>query len=236
MLRQYVRPYRGLVAVVMLLQLVSTLASLYLPTVNAAIIDDGVARGDTDTIVELGGVMLVVTALPGRLRRRRGVLRVAGRHGLRAGPARGDVPPRHHLLRARDLPVRRADVVDPHHQRRPADPGAGADDVHRAGDGADHVRRRADHGDSPGCRVVLAAAGERAGAGPGERVDHPPHAADLPQHAAADRRHQPGDARAAVGHPGDPGVRPGAVRTEPLPGRPTPICRTPPWMPAAGRR
>ena len=48
---------------VMLLQLVSTLASLYLPTVNAAIIDDGVARGDTDTIVRLGGVMLGVTAL-----------------------------------------------------------------------------------------------------------------------------------------------------------------------------
>ena len=63
MLRQYVRPYRGLVAVVMLLQLVSTLASLYLPTVNAAIIDDGVARGDTDKIVRLGGVMLGVTAL-----------------------------------------------------------------------------------------------------------------------------------------------------------------------------
>lgn len=28
----------------MMLQLVSTLASLYLPTVNAAIVDDGVAR------------------------------------------------------------------------------------------------------------------------------------------------------------------------------------------------
>jgi ATP-binding cassette, subfamily B, multidrug efflux pump len=42
---------------------VSTLASLYLPTVNAAIIDDGVARGNTTTIVELGGIMLAVTAL-----------------------------------------------------------------------------------------------------------------------------------------------------------------------------
>jgi len=62
LLRQYVRPYRGLVTVVVLLQLVSTLASLYLPTVNAAIIDDGVARGDTDRIIWLGGVMLVVTA------------------------------------------------------------------------------------------------------------------------------------------------------------------------------
>ncbi|MGE2717454.1 ABC transporter ATP-binding protein [Mycolicibacterium litorale] len=63
LLRQYVRPYRGLLSVVAALQIVSTLASLYLPTVNAAIIDDGVARGDTATIVELGLVMLGVTAL-----------------------------------------------------------------------------------------------------------------------------------------------------------------------------
>lgn len=63
LLRQYARPYRGLLAVVALLQLISTLASLYLPTVNAAIIDDGVAEGDLGTIVELGGVMLAVTAL-----------------------------------------------------------------------------------------------------------------------------------------------------------------------------
>jgi ATP-binding cassette, subfamily B, multidrug efflux pump len=63
LLRQYVRPYRRLVAVVMALQLVSTLASLYLPTVNATIIDDGIAKGDTATIVRLGGVMFAVTAL-----------------------------------------------------------------------------------------------------------------------------------------------------------------------------
>lgn len=63
LLRQYVRPYRPLVAAVMTLQVISTLASLYLPTVNAAIIDDGVAVGDTDTIVRLGAVMLAVTAL-----------------------------------------------------------------------------------------------------------------------------------------------------------------------------
>ena len=63
LLRQYVRPYRSLVAAVMTLQLISTLASLYLPTVNAAIIDEGVAVGDTDAIIRLGGVMLAVTAL-----------------------------------------------------------------------------------------------------------------------------------------------------------------------------
>jgi ATP-binding cassette, subfamily B, multidrug efflux pump len=63
LLRQYVRPYRWLVAAVMTLQLISTLASLYLPTVNATIIDDGVTKGDTATIVRLGGVMLAITGL-----------------------------------------------------------------------------------------------------------------------------------------------------------------------------
>jgi ATP-binding cassette, subfamily B, multidrug efflux pump len=63
LLRQYIRPYRRPVAVLMVLQLISTLASLYLPTVNAAIIDDGVSRGDTSTIVRLGAVMLGVTGL-----------------------------------------------------------------------------------------------------------------------------------------------------------------------------
>jgi ATP-binding cassette, subfamily B, multidrug efflux pump len=62
LVRQHVRPYRRLLAVVAALQVVSTLASLYLPTINAAIIDDGVARGDTDRITELGALMLAVTA------------------------------------------------------------------------------------------------------------------------------------------------------------------------------
>jgi ATP-binding cassette, subfamily B, multidrug efflux pump len=63
LLRQFVRPYRWLVAAVMALQLVSTLASLYLPTVNATIIDDGIAKGDTATIIRLGGLMFAVTGL-----------------------------------------------------------------------------------------------------------------------------------------------------------------------------
>ncbi|OBK42036.1 ABC transporter ATP-binding protein [Mycobacterium sp. 1245111.1] len=63
LLRQFVRPYRWLVAAVMVLQLVSSLASLYLPTVNATIIDDGIAKGDTAAIVRLGGLMFAVTAL-----------------------------------------------------------------------------------------------------------------------------------------------------------------------------
>jgi ATP-binding cassette subfamily B multidrug efflux pump len=63
LLRQYIRPYRRLVAVLMVLQLISTLATLYLPTVNASIIDNGVAKGDTATIVRLGMVMLAVTGV-----------------------------------------------------------------------------------------------------------------------------------------------------------------------------
>jgi len=63
LVRRFVRPYRRLVAAVMVLQTISTLASLYLPTVNAAIIDDGVAKGDTGLIGRLGLVMLAVTAL-----------------------------------------------------------------------------------------------------------------------------------------------------------------------------
>jgi len=62
LLRQYVQPYRSLLGVVAVLQVISTLASLYLPTINAAIIDDGVAKGDSGRITELGGLMLAVTA------------------------------------------------------------------------------------------------------------------------------------------------------------------------------
>ncbi len=63
LLRRYTRPYRRLLTAVAVLQVVSTLATLYLPTVNAAIIDEGVAVGDTGRILQLGLVMLAVTAL-----------------------------------------------------------------------------------------------------------------------------------------------------------------------------
>ena len=65
LVRRYVRSYRRLVAAVLMLQTLSTLASLYLPTLNAALIDDGVAMGNTAVIARLGVVMLAVTALQG---------------------------------------------------------------------------------------------------------------------------------------------------------------------------
>ncbi|MDR2373415.1 MAG: ABC transporter ATP-binding protein/permease [Bifidobacteriaceae bacterium] len=61
LLRAYLRPYRGAIAVVVVLQMAQAAANLYLPSLNADIIDDGVARGDTDYIVATGGWMLAVS-------------------------------------------------------------------------------------------------------------------------------------------------------------------------------
>ncbi|MDR3360138.1 MAG: ABC transporter ATP-binding protein/permease [Bifidobacteriaceae bacterium] len=61
LLRVYLRPYRGAVAVVVAVQAVGAAAGLYLPSLNADIIDDGVARGDTDYIWRVGGLMLLVS-------------------------------------------------------------------------------------------------------------------------------------------------------------------------------
>ena len=61
LLRTYLQPYSTALLAVVGLQLVSTMASLYLPSLNADIIDNGVARGDTGYIVSTGGWMLAVT-------------------------------------------------------------------------------------------------------------------------------------------------------------------------------
>jgi ATP-binding cassette, subfamily B, multidrug efflux pump len=61
LLMAYLAPYRRWLAAVVAFQLVSTLAALYLPSLNADIIDSGVARGDTGYIVRVGGWMLAVS-------------------------------------------------------------------------------------------------------------------------------------------------------------------------------
>jgi len=55
--------HRVPVAAIVFLQLVQTLGNLLLPTVNAAIIDDGIVRGDTATILRLGAVMAAIAAV-----------------------------------------------------------------------------------------------------------------------------------------------------------------------------
>jgi ATP-binding cassette, subfamily B, multidrug efflux pump len=61
LLRKYLAPYKRLIAGVVALQLLSTIASLYLPSLNADIIDKGVVRGDTGYIVRIGALMLGIS-------------------------------------------------------------------------------------------------------------------------------------------------------------------------------
>ncbi|MER7842774.1 ABC transporter ATP-binding protein [Kitasatospora sp. NPDC096077] len=61
LLRAYLRPYSRQITLLVTLQLVSTLAALYLPTLNADIIDQGVVKGDTGYILRVGAVMIGVT-------------------------------------------------------------------------------------------------------------------------------------------------------------------------------
>ncbi|HCB04406.1 MAG TPA: ABC transporter ATP-binding protein [Nocardioides sp.] len=63
LLRTYLAPYRPWLAAIVVLQFIATVAMLYLPSLNADIIDNGVALGDTDYIVRIGGVMLAVSLL-----------------------------------------------------------------------------------------------------------------------------------------------------------------------------
>ena len=60
-LGEYLRPYRRQLGSVVLLQLVGTMAALYLPSLNADIIDNGVAVGNTGYITRTGAVMLAVS-------------------------------------------------------------------------------------------------------------------------------------------------------------------------------
>ncbi|HXW46969.1 MAG TPA: ABC transporter ATP-binding protein, partial [Streptosporangiaceae bacterium] len=61
LLREYLRPYRRQLSLVLLLQLAQTLATLYLPTLNADIIDKGVVVHNTHYIMKTGAVMLGIT-------------------------------------------------------------------------------------------------------------------------------------------------------------------------------
>ena len=63
LLRQRLAPYRPWLVAVVALQFVGVLAMLSLPSLNAAIIDDGVVPGDTALIWRLGGVMLAVSVV-----------------------------------------------------------------------------------------------------------------------------------------------------------------------------
>ncbi|GCB49622.1 ABC transporter ATP-binding protein [Streptomyces sp. NL15-2K] len=61
LLRTYLRPYKRPITLLVLLQLLQTCATLYLPTLNADIIDDGVVKGDTGYILGYGALMIGIS-------------------------------------------------------------------------------------------------------------------------------------------------------------------------------
>jgi ATP-binding cassette, subfamily B, multidrug efflux pump len=63
LIRENLQPYRRQLAIVVALQFVGTVVMLYLPTLNADIIDKGVITGDTGYIMRRGGLMLAVSLL-----------------------------------------------------------------------------------------------------------------------------------------------------------------------------
>lgn len=63
LLRTYLGPYQKPIAVLVALQLLQTSATLYLPTLNADIIDNGVVKGDTGYILQVGTVMIAVSVV-----------------------------------------------------------------------------------------------------------------------------------------------------------------------------
>ncbi|MFF3738826.1 ABC transporter ATP-binding protein [Streptomyces sp. NPDC002566] len=61
LLRTCLRPYKKPIALLVVLQFLQTCATLYLPTLNADIIDDGVVDGDTGAILSYGGLMIGIS-------------------------------------------------------------------------------------------------------------------------------------------------------------------------------
>jgi ATP-binding cassette subfamily B protein len=63
LLRTYLAPYRWTLVLVVALLVVQALATLYLPALNGDIINNGVAKGDTDYILSTGALMLGISFL-----------------------------------------------------------------------------------------------------------------------------------------------------------------------------
>ncbi|MEU6536651.1 ABC transporter ATP-binding protein [Streptomyces sp. NPDC047000] len=61
LLRTYLRPYKKPIVLLVALQFLQTCATLYLPTLNAHIIDNGVVKGDTGYILTYGSLMIGIS-------------------------------------------------------------------------------------------------------------------------------------------------------------------------------
>ena len=216
---------------------VSTVAMLQLPSLNADIIDNGVATGDTGYIVGRRRADVAAHGRPDRrLDRRHLVQRRRGDGGRDATCA-----PACSTTSARSRPARSVASAPPSLITR------NTNDVQQvqilvlmtftmlvaapimAVGGIIMAMRE-------GLVAVVAAARQRAGAGVRRRLHRQPDDPRLPQGAGAHRRHQPGAARADRRDPGRPRVRPRATARRPASPRPTTSSPTPPSGSVSGWR
>ena len=63
LIRPRLAPHGTAIVIIVVLQLASTIASLYLPNLNGDIIDQGIAKGDAGYILRTGGWMLGISVL-----------------------------------------------------------------------------------------------------------------------------------------------------------------------------
>ena len=164
LVRRFLAAYRGPLTAVVALQFVGTVMALYLPSLNADIIDNGVVTGDTGYIVRIGAIMLGVALV--QIVCSVGAVWFGARTAMGFGrDVRAAIFHRVGTFSpARGAALRRTQPDHPPDQRRPAGADARAAVVHADGDGADHDGRRHLHGDPRGPRAVLAHRGHRAGA------------------------------------------------------------------------
>ena len=61
-LYRYLKPYRRMIAAILVLVFLQSLANLYLPTLMARIVDNGIIHKDIGYIMGIGGLMLLISA------------------------------------------------------------------------------------------------------------------------------------------------------------------------------
>ena len=222
LLRERLTPYWRQILLVLGLLFVQAITNLYLPTLNADIINNGVVKGDTHYIMVTGALMLGVTL----------VLVIAtviavywgsktamafGRDVRGAPLSQG-----RELLAGRAQPLRYALADHTLDQRCPAGADGRAHDAQPDPRGADHGHRRHHHGAAPRRAAVERDPGRRAHHGGLHRPRGHPCPAALQVDAEEDRPHQPGHARGAQRRARDPRLRPRRLRGAALRRRPTP--------------
>lgn len=63
LINTHIKPYRRDIALILVLQVVAQIASLYLPTMNARIIDEGILKGTLDPVWMYGGIMFAAAII-----------------------------------------------------------------------------------------------------------------------------------------------------------------------------